>query len=221
MMKYISILILFFFSFLNSQAQEDSLYFFINAGIEYNDMNFSQFNTILNRNGLVSGDFDPYSLQLSIGAKYKPYRFMFNYTMVAPENSYGQDSTGEYSRFFLSGEFGYDLIKHNHFSIYPFVGFKSAHFGYDYSVPTEFTSLDNAITTDTDNFYISNRQTLFMGGLGIEYDNDYIIGVKSGTYLPLGKEKWFTAKGDLSNNMPSIDYRFFIMVYVGMEKVKS
>lgn len=111
---------------------------------------------------------------------------------------------------------GYDVLKTVHFSLYPYVGFKSSSFNYLYKqnvVPGSFSGYFN---TNLDHKEINNTNWSLDLGLGFSFQKILLFNLRGGYMLPLGKVEWTDKNNNTLAGAPNINYRGYVSIIIGL-----
>lgn len=116
----------------------------------------------------------------------------------------------------LTGNFGYNLLKNDNFSLHPFLGFKMN--GYDYifrNRDKEEISFDDYFKRVWDYKKVSYSRAHLDLGIGFSYMKTGMFGVRAGYLLPLGKGYWTNDDNVKFTDSPTIDYKYYVKFIIG------
>ncbi|MFT2011157.1 hypothetical protein ACMA1I_20980 [Pontibacter sp. 13R65] len=144
--------------------------------------------------------------------------FSYNKTTRKDDNDFFRHEV-EYRA--TSFSFGYDLLRHYQFSLYPYVGYKGTGLNYLYQEkPQEVWSFEDYLKANTNSKEITNSQANLDLGLGWSFQTFYLLNLKAGYLVPLEKQTWkINNNKDLLRHSPQVNYKFYFTVSIGLGNI--
>jgi hypothetical protein len=190
--------------------------------IEFPIIENNALNEQLNNFGFPSANYS--IANIGIGLRIYLNRFITSVSFCkTTKNSEQTNHLTKVEYRSTSFNIGYDLLKTQWFSIYPYVGFKGCGLSYLYSekLPDE-TSFDNYFRTDLKYKEITNSRAHFDLGIGFAHQWFYLINFRFGYLLPLEKVRWKINNNQVTlSNSPTINYNYYFSLTIGVGGIYS
>ena len=229
MIKRISIILLLsIVSFCNNlMAQKDTLKnniggIFLTMPIEFPFIDNSALNEQLSSFGFSPANYSTANIGIGLQFHFNQAIASFSFCKTTKNNEKGDYLTKiEYRS--TSFNVGYDLLKSQWFSLYPYVGFKGCGLNYYYrdKLPDE-TSFDNYFKSDLKYKEITNSRGHLDLGVGFSHQRFYLINFRFGYLLPLEKVRWNINNNETTlSNSPTINYNCYFSLTIGLGSIES
>lgn len=115
----------------------------------------------------------------------------------------------------FSINFGYDVIKSPYVSLYPYAGIKSGVTKYLFRENgTDTSSFSNYFNQTMDYKDINSQRLHFDLGMGVSIQSWWLMNLRGGILLPLGRENWYINKTKLPG-APQTRYIGYITLNIG------
>ena len=222
------ILLLSLISFCNNlMAQKDTLKnniggFFLTMPIEFPVIDNNALNDQLSRFEFPPANYSVANIGIGLQLHFNQIIGSFSFCKTTKNNENNNYSTKiEYRSTSLN--VGYDLLKSQWFSLYPYVGFKGCGLNYYYRdrLPDE-TSFDNYFKTDLKYKEITNSRGHLDLGVGFSHQWFYLINFRFGYLLPLEKIRWNMNNNQTTlSNSPTINYNYYFSLTIGFGSIVS
>jgi hypothetical protein len=118
---------------------------------------------------------------------------------------------------------GYDVLRHPYYSLFPYLGFKFCKTSYRYNEKvTDTPTLSNYLQTNLDYKELTNSPAHLDLGLGASYQTLYLIGLRAGILLPMGKAQWYINNNKVAiGDSPGFRYQGYVALTVGLGESTS
>jgi len=195
---------------------------FLIMPIEFPIIDNNVLNERLNILGFPSANYS--TANIGIGVQFQINQFIasFSFCKTTKNNKQSTHLTKvEYRSTSLN--IGYDLLKSQWFSLYPYVGFKGCGLSYFYRdiLPDE-TSFDNYFQTDLRYKEVTNSRAHLDLGIGFSHQWFYLVNFRFGYLLPLEKIWWNMNNNKVTlSNSPTINYNYYFSLIIGIGNIVS
>ena len=225
------ILIVFLLSLIgfcnNLMAQKDTLKnnvfgAFLTMPIEFPIIDNSAINGQLSSLGFPSANYSIANIGIGLQLYLNRVITSFSFCKTTKNNEQSYHLTEvEYRSTSLN--IGYDLLKSQWFSLYPYVGFKGCGLNYYYrDILQDETSFDNYFKTDLKYKEITNSRGHLDLGIGFSHQWFYLINFRFGYLLPLEKIRWnMNNNQTILSNSPTINYNYYFSLTIGLGSIVS
>ncbi|MCL2098684.1 MAG: porin family protein [Bacteroidales bacterium] len=211
----------------NLLAQKDTLKnnvigAFLIMPIEFPIIDNNALNEQLNSFGFPSANYSTANIGIGLQLHINRVITTFSFCKTTKKNEQSSHLTEiEYRSTSLN--IGYDLLKSQWFSLYPYVGFKGCGLNYLYRdrLP-DGTSFDNYFKADLKYKEVTNSRAHLDLGVGFSHQWFYLINFRFGYLLPLEKIQW-----NMNNNQtilsksPTINYNYYFSLTLGIGSIVS
>jgi hypothetical protein len=221
-------IVLLLVGFLNNlMAQKDTLKnnvfgVFLIMPIEFPIIDNNALNVQLNGLGFPSANYS--TANIGIGFQLYLNRVMttFSFCKTTKNNEQSSHLT-EIEYRSTSFNIGYDLLKSQRFSLYPYIGFKGCGLNYLYREKlSDESSFDNYFNTDLKYKEITNSRAHLDLGVGFSHQWFYLINFRFGYLLPLEKIRWNMNNNQTTlTNSPTVNYNYYFSLTIGLGNIVS
>ena len=211
----------------NLMAQKDTLKnnvggFFLTMPIEFPVIDNNVLNEQLSSFGFPPANYSTANIGIGLQFYFNQVIASFSFCKTTKNNEKDDYSTKvEYRSTSLN--VGYDLLKSQRFSLYPYVGFKGCGLNYYYRDRLlDETSFDNYFKTDLKYKEITNSRGHLDLGVGFSHQWFYLINFRFGYLLPLEKIRWNMNNNQTTlSNSPTINYNYYFSLTMGLGSIVS
>lgn len=190
--------------------------------IEFPIIDTRALNEQLTTNGLPAANYSP--ANLGIGFQLFTERVITTFSFNKLKKKVNQDNylvEVEYRSTAIN--LGYNLIKRESYSIYPYAGLKGSGLNYLYRDKAQDTSsFVNYLNTNLKYKEFSNSRTHLDFGFGASLNWFFIFNLRVGFLLPIEKVKWeINDYKTTLPNAPNIRYNCYFSLTIGIGKIES
>jgi hypothetical protein len=205
-------------------AKDFTMGLYYTLPLEFPHIDYSELNEALASAGYPAAKRA--AIIVGLGAQWHVNRSIlsitYNQTSRSPEIDTA-DVTTRYRSFAFS--YGYDLIRHVHYSLYPYIGLKlsSTNYLFNGKVPDSiYTTFGQYLQTNLDHKQINNQVPHLDLGLGISYNWFFMVNARAGFLVPLDDATWQMNGGKVRlEESPGIRYQYYISLTLGLGTIYS
>lgn len=194
---------------------------FLIMPIEFPIINNNALNRQLSSLGFPSANYSVANIGIGLQLHVNQGVIEFSFCKTTKKNEQDNSLT-EVEYRSTSFNIGYDLLKTQWFSLYPYLGFKYCGLNYYYQEISDEVSFDNYFQTDLKYKEITNSRAHLDLGVGFSHQWFYLINFRFGYLLPMEKVRWSmnNSKVYLSNS-PTITYNYYFSLTIGLGFIMS
>lgn len=167
----------------------------------------------------------PRKLAGGFGFQWHLDHCIVNLSYVSSSNRLKTDTTEARTRYrSFAFNMGYDVLHTLHFSLYPFVGFKTCAVNYKFieKISDSLTSMQNYLTSHLDTKEMANSRIHLDLGVGFAFRTFAMINLRAGYLVPLEKSEWFipASKSYIANG-PNTRFGPYFTLTIGFGNISD
>jgi hypothetical protein len=153
------------------------------------------------------------SILVGLGTQVQIDRIVVNMSFSTGGKRYNLDNARLSAPFSTYGfTIGYDLKSSPYVNLQPYAGFRMGRAGYNYE---NLTSPPASGSTAPDQMKFRGNRGMLDLGVGISLQSRFLVGVRSGVLLPIGRTRWKSGDGAQLSEGPDLSYRYYIGLNFG------
>lgn len=195
--------------------------FFFTLPLEIPFINSLSLNELLHQHNYPSYDFLPVNFGIGLQGHYN--RFIMTFSFNNTSRKVKEDNSITRSEYRATTfNLGYNLLSTYRYSLYPYVGFKGVGLSYEFKETiSDNITFPDYLDAKTSYKEFTKSQSYLDLGVGVSFQWFYLLNLRAGYLLPIGKSEYYNENKIELINFPEMKYNFYLNFTMGLGSIIS